>query len=48
MIALSEAVAERKALNFKSLNAFVQQHNKYYGKHMDVLIDLETQILSRV
>lgn len=48
MIALGEAVAERKSLNLKGITEFMQAHIKYYSRHMDVLIDLETQIVSRL
>lgn len=48
MIALSEAVAERKAINFKSLNTFVREYIKYHEKHMGILIDLETQLLLKL
>jgi hypothetical protein len=48
MIALSEAVAERKVINFKSLNTFIREYIKYHEKHMGILVDLETQLVSKL
>ena len=46
--AFSEAVTERKVNNFKALRGYMSQCTRYYGKHMDIMMEVEGRVMKRL